>query len=302
MCKDFDCVVYHSPCDDGICSGWIVYKYIKDKYKKKIELFPCNAGCVPEKDLEYFRNKNIVFTDICPSIDYLLKLSEYTQSIKIIDHHVSSYEKIINITNLPQNITHIFDMNQSGCQLVWNYFYETEQPWFIQYIGDRDIWKFSLPHTNEYIYGLNENNYINFDGFDKLYNNLNDDNLKLNIYESGKKEIQIKEKNIKNIIKNNKIECKYKNYRIWLYMCTKDLTSDVGNRLLKYKFNDNIYPDFCVGWIYDVIKDEFIISMRSDNTKENVSKICETFGGGGHRNAAGCIIKNKLRDIFIPIN
>jgi oligoribonuclease NrnB/cAMP/cGMP phosphodiesterase (DHH superfamily) len=302
MFKNFDCVVYHSPCNDGICSGWIVNKYIKDTFNKSIELLPCNAGCSPDKDLEYFRNKNIVFADICPTVEYLLKLSEFAQSIKIIDHHVTNYEKIIKTNNLPDNISHIFDMNQSGCQLVWNYFYETEQPWFVQYIGDRDIWRFNLPHTNEYIYGLSENNYINFNGFDKLYDNLNDNNFKLNIYESGKKEMEFREKNIINIIKYNKMECKYNNYRIWLYNSTKDLTSDVGNRLLKYKFSDNTLPDFCVGWIYDINKDEFWISMRSDNTKQDVSKICQTFGGGGHRNAAGCIIKNKLRDIFIPIN
>ena len=38
------------------------------------------------------------------------------------------------------------------------------------------------------------------------------------------------------------------------------------------------------------------VSLRSKN-KYNVAKVAETFGGGGHRNAAGCRIEGDLEDV-----
>jgi len=300
----FDCVVYHSPCPDGTCACWIVQKFHRDSFGKEIDLFPCRAGSPPEKELEYFTDKNIIFVDICPDVEYLLKLSGVAKFIHIIDHHKTNFEKIVNMNPIPDNITHQFDMNQSGCQLTWNSFYDTEQPWFVQYIGDRDIWKFSLPNTNEYFSGIIEENLMNLDGFQELFNKIDDDDFKFNIFSVGKKSVEFREKCIQNVMKFNKLECKYKNYRIWLYNCTKDLTSDVGNKLLKYKFSDDTLPDFSVGWIYDVQAAKFWISMRSDYDRQDVSSICAELGGGGHRNASGCTLDYSVRlcDIFVPVS
>lgn len=299
MNKLFDCVVYHSPCPDGTCAAWIVQKYHND-LNKEIDFFPCRAGCAPDEDIYYFENKTIVFVDICPSVEYLLQLSDLAKKIQIIDHHKTNFEKILEMGEIPENIFYNFDMNFSGCQLTWRYFYSNEAPWFVDYIGDRDIWKFALPNTNEYFSGMMDENLMNLEGFQKMYENLDNDEFKLNIFNVGKKALEFREKCIQNIIKYNKLECTYKNFRIWLYSATKDLTSDVGNRLMKYKFEDEALPDFTVGWIYDIENDEFWISMRSINEKQDVSQICKEFGGGGHRNASGCTVKGKLRDIFIP--
>lgn len=300
MNKYFDCVVYHSPCPDGTCAAWIVQQFhaLKDM---KIELFPCRAGCIPEIEIKHFTGKKIIFVDICPSTEYILKLAKICNYIEIIDHHKTNFEKFLELEKIPENISCNFDMNFSGCQLTWKYFFSEVEPWFVSYIGDRDIWKFALPNTNEYFSGMMEENLMNLEGFQKLYNNRDNNEFIDNVYTSGKKALEFKEKCIQNVLKYNKLHCNYKNYNIWLYSCTKDLTSDVGNRLMKYKFKDETLPDFTVGWIYDVESDEFFISMRSIDDKQDVSKICKEFGGGGHRNAAGCTIKGKLRDVFVPI-
>jgi phosphoesterase RecJ-like protein len=38
------------------------------------------------------------------------------------------------------------------------------------------------------------------------------------------------------------------------------------------------------------------VSLRSKG-KSNVAKVAETFGGGGHRNAAGCRIEGDYQDV-----
>jgi oligoribonuclease NrnB/cAMP/cGMP phosphodiesterase (DHH superfamily) len=294
----FDIVIYHSPCPDGTCSAWIVKNYYMNM-NKEIEFIPCQAGKEPTNELEYFTNKKIIFVDICPPYEYILKLSQVAEFIQIIDHHKTNYEKFLN-EEIPDNIYLNFDMNFSGCQLTWKYFNQSQTPWFVQYIGDRDLWKFSLPNTNEYFSGMFEENLMNLDGFQKMYENINNNEFIENILTKGKLAIEFRDKTINNVIKFNKIHCTYKHYNIWLYSTTKDLMSDVGNKLMKYKFKDDTLPDFTVGWIYDVINDEFWISMRSLNEKEDVSEICKEFGGGGHRNASGCTIKSNLNKIFIP--
>jgi phosphoesterase RecJ-like protein len=36
--------------------------------------------------------------------------------------------------------------------------------------------------------------------------------------------------------------------------------------------------------------------MRSKNDID-VGRVCQRFGGGGHKNAAGCIVNGKLEDV-----
>ena len=90
----YDLVVYHSPCPDGICAGWIVSKYHKDTFSKDIELLQSLAGKTHELDINKFVDKNVIFVDICPDKDFLLKLSEKCKFIKIIDHHKTNFEAI----------------------------------------------------------------------------------------------------------------------------------------------------------------------------------------------------------------
>jgi phosphoesterase RecJ-like protein len=46
--------------------------------------------------------------------------------------------------------------------------------------------------------------------------------------------------------------------------------------------------DFCILWKYSHNDEKYLCSLRSNNNKTDVSKIVQLFGGGGHRNAAGC--------------
>lgn len=49
--------------------------------------------------------------------------------------------------------------------------------------------------------------------------------------------------------------------------------------------------------IYEIASQEYKVSMRS-NGKVDVSEIALFFGGGGHRNAAGCTLKGSEHDVI----
>ena len=51
-----------------------------------------------------------------------------------------------------------------------------------------------------------------------------------------------------------------------------------------------------VAFFKELAEGMYRVSLRSKN-KYNVAKVAETFGGGGHRNAAGCRIEGDLEDV-----
>lgn len=299
--KCFQVVVHHFPCADGDCAAWIVKKHNPD-----IELVPCKAGSEPMVPLDHFADKRVIYVDICPMPDYLLRLATLARSVLIIDHHKTNYERIQAMGQVPDNVKFIFDMNYSGCQLTWRYFSNADEPWFVQCIGDRDTWKFMLPFTREYFSGMSEQGLLCQAGFQTMYDNSRNSSFIDNVLQKGIKEIEFRDRCISDIVEYRKLECTYaeegQQYRVWLYTCdNKTLSSDVGNRLMAVPFNDGVMPDFSIGWSYDVVENFFNLSMRSIDQCKDVSAICAKYGGGGHRNAAGCRVPPPLCNYFIPV-
>lgn len=299
---EFDVIIYHLPCSDGTAALWSACHY-KD-IPKKIGI---RAGTDPEFK---FNNKNILFTDICPSLEFIVNTSDIAKNIVIIDHHKSAqdmYNKNKNILDTIKNINIVFDMNKSGCQLTWDYFFPTQsRPWFIDYIGDRDLWKWELHNSKEINTALYELNYIDNRDLSKLTNLLDNHEDKLNeLFIQGKLISQLHKKELDNAVykaiqANLKINDKI--YKLWLGgNITMSLRSELGNLLSVKKFNDGTKPDFAAIWVYEPKLNEWWISLRGCDDSPDLSNIATHFGGGGHSKASGFSIKNNntLKDIFI---
>lgn len=305
--KDFDAIIYHGPCSDGTGGLWCAchYKPIKKRYA-------CKAGCDPTGD---YSGMNVIFIDICPKIDYLLNLVTKAKNVVILDHHKSSHQMITDNSELLQSIPNLtieFDMERSGCQMAWDYFFDTPRPFFIDYIGDRDLWTWKLPMSKEINTALFD--YIDSYDLSKLTKLLDDSENKIEILKLlGKTSISINNRQI-DIGVNNAVEVKMefdnKMYRLWLGgNINPILRSDLGNALCSKPFADGTLPDFSGCWQYDPKTNEWWISLRGINSRSpDLSVIATSFGGGGHSMASGITIKQNpdskthskgLREIFI---
>ena len=307
----YDIVVYHSQCPDGIASAWAV-KLIHPQ----IDIMPCSAGKPPQKELEYFKDKRVVFVDLCPSVEYFCQLINVVGHLTIIDHHKPNYEKLNEHVDSDaveyRNLECVFENDKSGCMLTWDYFHTTQRPWFIEYIGDRDLWTWKLPSSREVNNAFFDGGHVTFDGLQKLYENT-DSELINKFIKKGEEIAEFKNTLIDNTIKHYSIPCKYKRmingiekeYNVWLYTGRADLISDVGNKLMgkKLTMTGGLIPDFTVYWSYNTTTKEYGISMRSTDQSTNVNEICQLYGGGGHRNSSGCTLSGNiiLEDIFVPI-
>jgi oligoribonuclease NrnB/cAMP/cGMP phosphodiesterase (DHH superfamily) len=129
MNKIFDIVVFHYPCQDGLVSAWIANLYHKQN-NHSIELYPIQHG-TPLNILR-LKNKKVLFCDYAPADEYLDTLEKDCTSILILDHHITSANRI-------DKTYAYFDMNRSGAGIVWDYFFGTDITEFINWVEDWDL-------------------------------------------------------------------------------------------------------------------------------------------------------------------
>lgn len=121
-------VYYHSPCCDGFCSWWLFQKAHPNAIGRPIEY---GKGVI-----EDVKGQDVFFLDYCPSV-----IPEDAASVTIIDHHKSA----IDAYKPHPKAKAIFDMNRSAAMMVADLY--DFKPWVVDYVQDRDLWRFSLPDS-----------------------------------------------------------------------------------------------------------------------------------------------------------
>jgi uncharacterized protein len=288
---DIDIVLYHGNCPDGTGAAWVFLHY-----NPKIHARPVNHGQAPPLDLA---GKHVVIVDFSYPFETTMTLQKEVKTLTILDHHKTART---NLTSLPpaDNTLIIFDMERSGAQIAWDFVYPyLPRPWFIDYIGDRDLWKFKLPNSKDITAYMN---YVTI-SFDNLERYFADSSAPLEKYAAEGRLINLSSEKEINVAVDGAILCTItlpdKKYTVWLTTASSEYRSEIGNRLSK-----KMGADFAVVWRYNILSDEWYCSCRaSDNSTIDLSQILKPLGGGGHPKAAGfCIASpNTLRRYFIPV-
>jgi oligoribonuclease NrnB/cAMP/cGMP phosphodiesterase (DHH superfamily) len=298
----FDIVIYHQNCPDGICGLWCAHMYKKDSFEK--------IGIPAGKDpIGNFENKRLLFIDVCPSYNFLINTSKIANKITVLDHHKSAYDMYLTNKNELEKLSNVklhFNMNLSGCQIAWDYlFNNSKREWFIDYVGDQDLWKFELVNSKEINCSLEFNKFIDSENLNKLdeLQKYTDEDI-LNLALGGGLILRIK-----NNIMNKQLEYSEerkmivgdKVYHVQVgTISSSDMKSTFGNMLATKKFNDGSEPDFGVVWSYWPEKDEWYISLRGAQNSPDLSAIATFFGGGGHPKASAFVVKeNPFHSLII---
>ena len=265
-------VIYHANCPDGFGSAWSAWK----KFKDKAEYFATLPRQMPRKT---FEGKEIYVLDNSLSVKTQKEIRK-NNTLVIIDHHESAKDET---TAFPENV---FSENlHSGCVLSWKYFHPgVPVPQILKYVEDIDLWKFSLPLSNDiasHIFGSK---------FDFKLWNMHERNLETAMgrkqYAAIGKEIN----NYINVVTEDAVQkadlIDFLGYKVLASnFSSKRFHSQIGNALVMKK-----PPMGVVWWIGD---GGLHVSLRSSG-KFDVSKIAQHFpDGGGHRNAAGFTIPFK---------
>jgi len=253
--------IYHGNCADGFGAAWSVRKALGD-----IEFYAGFYG-QPAPDVE---GKDVVMVDFSYKRPELLDLASKAKSVLIIDHHKTAVE---NLVDLPANVICKFDMNHSGAVMTWNHFFPDQPPpTLLLHIEDRDLWRFALQNTRQIQANVFSYPY-DFEIWDKL--------METEVNTLVAEGVAIERKHFKDIAE-------------LLPVTTRDMI--IGGHKVKvanlpYIFSSDAGHELALGSAFGACywdtPDGRVFSLRSTDDGVDVSAVAASYGGGGHRNAAG---------------
>ncbi len=267
-------VIYHGNCYDGVTAAWVCHKALDPAFEgmnSDVEYIPINYSDPPPNVID----RDVIIVDFSFKRPVLEGMKAVAKSLIVLDHHKSAME---DLKDLPY--AH-FDMEKSGAGLAWDHFFPgSGRPDLVNYIEDRDLWRFKLPSSKEInawiqSFDIDLSTWIYLVGpqFDKQ-----------RAFSEGVTLLRLENKYVKQICYNARLK-EIAGY-IVPYVETSILMSEVCDYLLKEYPNatHSSYP--FVAYSFRRRDGKYQYGMRSRGDFD-VSLIARQFSGGGHKNAAG---------------
>ena len=117
------------------------------------ELVPVNYD-EPPPDV---RGRNVYILNFSYKAPVLQEMARPASHVVVLDHHATAKENLAGILTDLELLRHgspglygKFDMDHSGAMLAWMYFFPQQPPpILVQYVEDRDLWRFQMPKSRE---------------------------------------------------------------------------------------------------------------------------------------------------------
>ena len=268
-----NCVIYHANCTDGFGAAYSAWKLLGNR----AEFYPSKHGIEPPD----VKGKVVAILDFSFDNSTTKKMIEEADGLIVIDHHKSAMVELHDISN-----TH-FDMTKSGAMLSWEFFHPgKEPPKFIQYIQDRDLWKWELAYSKEFSAAFDMIPF-EFEEFEKF----EDDSVFDDAVKRGSYILAYSKTVVKKVCE--KASSRKLDGRHVMVVNSPHWMSEIGAKL-------SPGCDFAMIWYYDHKDRDIKVSLRSFHETIDVSEVAKKFGGGGHKKAGGFRLSGDaiLDDIF----
>ena len=292
----FDVYIYHDKCMDGLTAvGIALQPQLKDGVlNPNITLIAATHGT--KLDLSVLVNKSICFLDFSVSKTDMLAILDLATHVTVMDHHISVYEELCSIDH--PDFYYVYRSDKSGAQIAWECFIGGEEPYFIQLIGDRDLWtktyidadvlhlalrveEFSVDKMIPFIEGL----LLNFRDSNTQSSEVFDGTAELirNGYNYKKYHNQIVQQIASHAYKST-LDDGTPTLKV---NCPLGFVSDVGAYLYTNRGVE-------VAHMYYHTKDKTYNSLRvAKDSAFDASAYAKKLNGGGHRSASGWVTYNS---------
>jgi len=331
ICKKLT-VFYHGGCPDGTAGAWAIYRRLHPDFRDIVaELIGENPtvdplvqleknGIVfqgighaePEPNPNLIADRHVVYVDITPSVAIGLQVLQSAASLKILDHHRSALAACETLLLTGVRSLHVvYDEKRSGAAIAWDWAHPgIKRPRVLDYIGDRDIWTFALPHSREV------NKYIHTRGCSRSFNaldvaagcTLSDNGKSLEVLADygnaaekivtfGAAYLEVEQALTERIASFAKLATVTVNTpdgpRDYTVACVNSccLLSEVGEKIMADAAPE---VDFAITWQYVADRNEIWVSARTTRDHIDLSKLTTSvvgaIRGGGHPRAAGFTI------------
>ncbi|MDH4464937.1 MAG: DHHA1 domain-containing protein [Acidovorax sp.] len=144
-------ILYHGRgCPDGFGAALAAWLF----YGDTAQYLGLDHGDIATiDDLPDVRGRAVYILDFSFANDIMAALDERAAKLVMLDHHKSAAEKLTGFA-CRCGVVH-FDMNKSGARLAWEFFQpHTPVPPLLQYVEDRDIWKWEFAESAGFLSAL----------------------------------------------------------------------------------------------------------------------------------------------------
>jgi len=287
-------VIYHDNCADGFGAAFAAWLKLGDE----AEYLPCQYGrdTLDPSKVQY-EDREVYILDFSFPREIMERLFAATKRVVWLDHHKTAFEMwcgpqelFIEDTQEPEEGTIVgrrivLDNNKSGALLAWEYFHpNTEVPMLIQHIDDRDRWQWKLRCSAEIHAALGSMQPWSFEQWEELIQPEHYGSL----CTEGAAILRAQKQRVEQIAGHARkcyIQHPHGGDNDWVFASGLAVNapmhqSEVGHELA------NQSGTFGLAWY--LAEDNTVRCSFRSNENYDVSAIARVFGGGGHRNAAGC--------------
>jgi len=256
-------VIYHAQCRDGWAAAWAASKAFSGPV-----LYAAMYGSEPPP----VDGRDVLLVDFCYPQDVLMRMAGDAERIRVLDHHKTAEEAL---AGLPWAT---FDMNRSGAGIAWDELLGGPRPWLIDYVEDRDLWRWALPNSREV------NAFIGTLPYGQPEHVTAWDAASLmplaEAVSAGRHIQQAVRRYAENVCEN----ARARNIGGWTVPSVNAPQHDISE-VLECLLDKQKGCTFAHGW-WQRADGKFAQSLRSRGAFD-VSAVAKMYGGGGHRNASG---------------
>lgn len=261
-------VIFHASCYDGYGAAWAAWKQLGQAAR----YVPALYGDAPP---EVGSDDQVFVLDFSYPRDVLLALLARCASLRVLDHHKTAQADLEGLAFAT------FDLDKSGAMLAWEHWHPTAAPpALIQYIQDRDLWRFKLDGSKAVTAWL-RSYPMTFVGWNALATQL--ERERIEVLAEGEALLRFQSQQVELMAGQAR----------WMFLISGDIDtmvpvvnasaffSDVADRLLA------LHPQaLFAAYYYDRADGRRQWGLRS-RPGFDVSAIARQYGGGGHPTAAG---------------
>lgn len=130
-------VIYHDSCVDGFCSAWVARRHFS-----RLGVDPVFVAASYGQPPPVVLGRDVYVLDFHYDRATTERMISEAQWFRLLDHHASAIEPLRGLEQCT------LDVSRSDAGMTWDYFFgPTKRPWLVDYVEDRDLWRFSLPES-----------------------------------------------------------------------------------------------------------------------------------------------------------
>jgi oligoribonuclease NrnB/cAMP/cGMP phosphodiesterase (DHH superfamily) len=262
-------VIFHSNCLDGFGSAYAAYVHFKLNNAIDADYIPAAHGDAPPNAI----GKTVYLLDYAYKRDGMEQLCQQADNVIVLDHHITAVEQLSGLDQEYDNLELLLDMDRSGAMIAWEYFHKSPAPKLIACVQDRDLWRWEIPESQDINAGLMSQPF----SFERWHEVANDEHAFQRMVDEGNAINRYRSQMIAQG-KRAAVMGVVAGYNVPIVNCPRAIVSELLGELAEGQ-------PFAAGYTDKGTRRSW--SLRSGKNGEDVAKIAQLFGGGGHKNAAG---------------